>query len=111
MHLRDRRSAVALDVLALDAPLDDLEHLGELVGDARVVALGESAHRVPEFYQARHRMMRFLVERCGFTVYALEAPFTEAHALDAWVAGGDGQVDDIAAAGIAFSLGDLPEVH
>jgi erythromycin esterase len=33
-----------------------------------VVGIGESAHYVREFYLLRHRLLRFLVQRCGFTV-------------------------------------------
>jgi erythromycin esterase len=87
-----RDYATAADSLDPRAPLDDLEPLREVIGDARVVAIGESAHYVREFYLLRHRLLRFLAERLGFTVYALEAPFTEAHAIDAWVQGGPGTV-------------------
>jgi erythromycin esterase len=74
-----RDHAIVADALDPQAPLDDLEPLRALIGDARVVAIGESAHYMREFY-----LLRFLAERCGFTVYALEAPFTAAHAIDAW---------------------------
>jgi hypothetical protein len=75
--------AITADSLDPRAPLDDLEPLGELIGDARVVGIGESAHYVREFYLLRHRLLRFLVERCDFSVYAPEAPFTQARAIDA----------------------------
>lgn len=94
-----------------DASLDELEPLTDLVGDARVVALGECSHHVAEFYRLRHRLLRFLVERHGFTVLALEAPFTEGTALDEWVRGGPGEVERVASDGIAVSLGDAPELH
>jgi erythromycin esterase len=103
--------AVTADSLDPQAPLDDLEPLGELVGDARVVGIGESAHYVREFYLLRHRLLRFLVERCGFTVYAPEAPFTQARAIDAWIQGGPGTVEEVAAAGVALDLGRCREFH
>ena len=46
-----RGNAVRLDTLDPDARLDDLEPLREIVGDARVVAVGESAHFVQEFFE------------------------------------------------------------
>jgi len=106
-----RDHAFAADSLDPQAPLDDLEPLREVIGDARVVAIGESAHYVREFYLLRHRLLRFLVERCGFTVYALEAPFTEARAIDAWVQGGPGTVEEVAAAGVAFNQGRSREMY
>ena len=96
--------AITADSLDPRAPLDDLEPLGEVIGDARVVGIGESAHYVREFYLLRHRLLRFLVERCGFTVYAPEAPFTQAQTIDAWIQGGQGTVQEVAAAGIAIDL-------
>lgn len=94
-----------------DAPLDELEPFAELIGGARVVALGECSHHIAEFYQVRHRILRLLVERHGFTVLALEAPFTEAAAISDWVLGGPGEVERVASDGIAMSLGDAPELH
>jgi len=95
----------------LEAPLDDLAPLAEIVGSARVVAVGESSHHVREFYQVRHRMLRFLVERCGFTLLAMEAPYIEGGSLDDWLRGGPGTIEDVAHAAIALSLGDVPELH
>ncbi|HWO66812.1 MAG TPA: erythromycin esterase family protein, partial [Umezawaea sp.] len=67
--------------------LDDLEPLGEAVGAARVVALGENSHFIREFADVRHRLLRFLVRRCGFTAYATEFGFSEGFAVDAWLGG------------------------
>lgn len=103
-------NAIAADSLDPRVPVDDLEPLREVIGGARVVAIGESAHYVREFYLLRHRLLRFLAERCGFTVYALEAPFTESHAIDAWVQGGPGTVEDVAAA-VPFNQGRTQEMH
>ncbi|WP_165436311.1 erythromycin esterase family protein [Amycolatopsis suaedae] len=100
-----------IDTLGLEASPDDLAPLAGIVGSARVVGLGESSHHVREFYQARHRMLRFLVERCGFTVLALEAPYAGGHLLDDWLGGGSGDVKDLASAAIALGLGDVPELH
>jgi erythromycin esterase len=70
-----------------DAALDDLEPLREVIGPARVVALGEDAHFISEFSRLRHRVLQFLVERCGFTVLAYESGFSEGFALDEWLQG------------------------
>ncbi|MEV6669152.1 erythromycin esterase family protein [Streptomyces sp. NPDC051162] len=82
-----REHAVPLTGLDPDAPLDDLEPLREVLGTARVVALGENSHFIQEFARARQRLLRFLVERCGFTVLAFEYGFSEGFALDAWAQG------------------------
>ncbi|WP_372404217.1 erythromycin esterase family protein [Streptomyces luteireticuli] len=82
-----------------EAPLDDLEPLRALVGDARVVALGENSHQIHEFGLLRHRILRFLVEQLGFTVYAMEYGAAEGRAVDDWVRGGPGDIDDLLAPG------------
>jgi erythromycin esterase len=105
-----RHSFITAGTLDPNAPLDDLEPLRELIDDARVVAIGESAHYVREFYLLRHRLLRYLVERGGFTVYALEAPFTESHAIDAWVRGGPGTVEETATV-VPFDQGQSRELY
>ncbi|QHC22698.1 erythromycin esterase family protein [Streptomyces sp. GS7] len=86
----DRLSdAAALPLRTLDpaAPLDDLEWLDQAVGDARVVAIGESAHYNREFFRLRHRLLRYLAERHGFSAYAMETGFVEGELVDNWVRG------------------------
>jgi erythromycin esterase len=104
-----REHAVALSGLDPDAALDELEPLADAIGDARVVAIGESAHFVREFTLARERITRFLAERCGFTVFAFEFGFSEAFAVDRWVQGA-GAVEDLAQVSetaSAWGAGDL----
>lgn len=96
-HLAEwlRNHAAPLTHLEPDAPLDDLEPLREAIGTARVVAIGENSHFITEFKQMRERILRFLVERCGFTVLAFEYGFSEGVRLDAW-AQGAGTGDELA---------------
>ncbi|MCX3058234.1 erythromycin esterase family protein [Streptomyces beihaiensis] len=91
-----RTHAVALDHLDPEAPLDDLEPLRATIGDARVVAIGESSHFINEFASMRERILRFLTESCGFTVMAFEYGFSEGFTLDAW-AQGEGTDGDLSA--------------
>ncbi|HEY3686944.1 MAG TPA: erythromycin esterase family protein [Streptosporangiaceae bacterium] len=103
-----RAHAAPLDGLGADLPLGDLEPLRDVAGDARVVAVGENAHFVTEFTAARRRAVRFLAERCGFTVLAMEFGFSEGFAVADWVSGAGG--DDLAAvspAAAAWGAADL----
>ena len=47
----------------------DLEPLRDIIGNAKVVALGENSHFIKEFCQIRFSILRFLVEKCGFNVH------------------------------------------
>ncbi|MEU6132971.1 erythromycin esterase family protein [Saccharopolyspora sp. NPDC047091] len=93
------------------APLDDLEPLLEVVGDARVVAVGESNHDVREFGWVRHRVARLLVERAGFDVVAFESGFAEGLAVDEWVRSGGAPVVEVAARGLCYRFGEAAEVR
>ncbi|MFF2808081.1 erythromycin esterase family protein [Streptomyces sp. NPDC058000] len=102
-----RLSDEAVVPLQLDptAPLDDLAWLDRAIGDARVVAIGESAHYHHESFLLRHRLCRYLVERHGFGAYALESGFVEGWQADAWVRGGDGRPDRAMADGLTSLMG------
>ncbi|GLZ79680.1 erythromycin esterase [Actinorhabdospora filicis] len=90
---RLRANTVPLSTLDPEAPLDDLEPLRAIVGEARVVALGENSHFIAEFTHMRQRVLRFLTERCGFGVLAFEFGFSEGFALDAWARGEGAEAD------------------
>jgi erythromycin esterase len=85
-----RSAAVPFNQVDPADTLDDLEPLRQIVGSARVVSLGEATHGTREFHQTRHRILRFLVERMGFTAFALEGQWAEANRLDQYVRTGKG---------------------
>ncbi|WP_037205787.1 erythromycin esterase family protein [Rhodococcus opacus] len=59
----------------------------DLVGDARVVLIGESSHGTREFYAARAEMTRILIEDKGFTAVAAEADWPDAYRVNRYVRG------------------------
>jgi len=75
--------------IAPEASLDDLEILRDIVGDARVVALGEGAHFIKEFWSVRQRLIRFLHEQLGFNIIAAEFDLREAEIIESWLANSD----------------------
>lgn len=66
-------------------PTADLEPLTALVGKAQVVGLGESIHTSGGYYEAKHRLFRFLVEKLGFRVIAFETPWLDGDTANAYV--------------------------
>ncbi|MER5748145.1 erythromycin esterase family protein [Streptomyces sp. NPDC002225] len=70
--------------------LDDLRPLGRIVGDAKVVGLGEATHSSHEFFTMKHRVLRYLVEEKGFRAFALETSWSTGLRLDAYVRTGKG---------------------
>lgn len=90
--LRRPAASTAADVLrrvAIDAPggVPTHEVLAELVGDARIVLIGESSHGTHEFYQARAAMTQWLIEEKGFGAVAAEADWPDAYRVNRYVRG------------------------
>ena len=73
-----------------DADTTDLQPLKEIFGDARIVGLGESTHGTREFFQLKHRLVRFLVEEMGFRTFAIEAGLEPVRRINEYVTGGKG---------------------
>ncbi|HEV2765028.1 MAG TPA: erythromycin esterase family protein, partial [Pyrinomonadaceae bacterium] len=69
---------------------DDLKPLKKILGDARVVGLGEMTHGSREFFQLKHRLVEFLVREMGFTVFALEASHAATLKINDYVLHGKG---------------------
>jgi erythromycin esterase-like protein len=57
----------------------------DVIGDARIVLIGEASHGTDEFYRMRARITRTLIEDHGFTVVAVEADWPDAYRADRYV--------------------------
>jgi erythromycin esterase len=84
----------ALDTTDPESNLDDLEPLRQIVGDARVVSLGEATHGTSEFFRMKHRILRFLVKEMGFTAFAIEASMPASFKVNEHVQAGTGNPDE-----------------
>ncbi|OBG93768.1 hypothetical protein A5697_03825 [Mycobacterium sp. E3251] len=88
---------VAIDAPAGVPPRDALE---ELIGDARIVLIGESSHGTHEFYEARAEITKWLIEEKGFCAVAAEADWPDAYRVNRYVRGiGDDTSADEALSG------------
>lgn len=83
---------------AVDAPsgMPPLEALEEIIGDARIVLIGESSHGTHEFYEARAEITKWLIEKKGFDAVAAEADWPDAYRVNRYVRGlgDDGSADE-----------------
>src|SRR4051812_24979384 len=77
-------------------PFDDLL---DVVGDARIVLLGEATHGTDEFYRLRAELTRRLVAERGFAAVAVEADWPAAGRVDRYVRCGSDDPDAAAALG------------
>ena len=87
----------------------DLEPLRPLIGNARVVALGEATHGTREFFQLKHRLIEYCVSQLGFTMIGFEADYGAALAVNDYVLRGNGNARD-AASSMGMGFWDTEEV-
>ncbi|HEU4611189.1 MAG TPA: erythromycin esterase family protein [Kofleriaceae bacterium] len=85
-----------------DAIGDDLAGVARVIGDARVIALGEADHGVHEYLAYRNRLAKHLVEHAGVTAILVESGFTETTVADDYVTGA-GSASSREAAAAVFS--------
>jgi erythromycin esterase len=104
-----KSAAIPLKSATAGAGFDDLRPLRSIVGSARLVALGEATHGTREFFQIKYRLLEYLVSEMGFDVFAIEASFPDALAVNDYVLNGKG--DPAAAlAGLGFWTWNTNEV-
>jgi erythromycin esterase-like protein/predicted phosphoribosyltransferase len=81
--------AEVIDRVAVDAPsgMPPREALEEIIGDARIVLIGESSHGTHEFYEVRAEITKWLIEEKGFCAVAAEADWPDAYRVNRHVRG------------------------
>lgn len=72
----------------------DLEPLRQWIGKANLVGLGESIHTSGGYHTAKHRVVRFLVERLGFRALAIESSWASAESVNAYVTTCQGSAEE-----------------
>jgi erythromycin esterase-like protein len=85
-----RKRAIPLKGSTPGEGYEDLLPLKNLVGHARIVALGEGTHGTSEFFRMKHRILEFLADKMGFTIFSIEANMPEAYRLNDYVLTGLG---------------------
>ena len=76
----------------------DLASLRGIVGNARVVALGEVSSGTHEFFQMKRRIVEYLAKHMGFTLFAIEEDMPEAYRVNEYVLTGRGDPKALVAA-------------
>jgi erythromycin esterase-like protein len=68
----------------------DYDRILAFVGDAPLVLLGEATHGTHDFYAARARITRGLIEHHGFSAVAIEGDWPDAYRVNRFVQRGEG---------------------
>lgn len=82
-----KKAAVPLTSVEPETKGNDMDGLKDIIGDARIVLLGESQHMMHEQYLLKHRIIRFLVEKMNFNRVAIEDSFYGTIAINDYING------------------------
>lgn len=104
-----RTHAIPLTTVEANNGFNDLQPLKSLIGNARIVSLGEATHGSREIFQLKHRMVEFLASEMGFTIFSIEANMPEAYRLNDYVLNGTGDPAQLLR-GMYFWTWDTEEV-
>jgi erythromycin esterase-like protein len=104
-----RSHTIRLTTVEAGRGFADLQPLRRVVGDARIVSLGEATHGSREFFQLKHRILEFLASQMGFTIFSIEANMPEAYRLNDYVLNGTGDPAQLLR-GMYFWTWDTDEV-
>jgi erythromycin esterase-like protein len=89
---RDLLSDIRRNAVSLTGAASDYDPLLNLIGDARLVLIGEASHGTHEFYRERAQITKRLSAEKGFTAVAVEADWPAAYRVNRYVRGlGDGE--------------------
>lgn len=89
-HALELTAAVRAAAHPLTGAAADYDPLLDLIGEARVVLIGEASHGTHEFYRQRALITRRLIAERGFGAVAVEADWPDAYRINRFVCGGDG---------------------
>ncbi|HMG90951.1 MAG TPA: erythromycin esterase family protein [Chryseolinea sp.] len=79
------RSLIPIKDLNANSRLDDLKALNKAVGNPKVIALGENSHGSSSIYKLKLRLVQYLVQEKGYSMFALESPSIEADVINKYV--------------------------
>ncbi|QKZ14074.1 erythromycin esterase family protein [Spirosoma sp. KUDC1026] len=104
-----KSGAIPLTTLSIDTSRTDLAPLKDVLRGVRVVGIGEQVHGAHEFFQAKHRLLDFLVRDMGFRVLVMEGSYAGWQQINDYVTGKtDG--DENVLAGQGFWAWDTHEM-
>jgi erythromycin esterase len=104
-----RERAVRLAGVEPGEPTGDLAGFGALIGEARLLGLGEATHGSHELFRLKHRLLEYLVRDKGFTGVVFEAGVAEARRVNDYVLHGKGSAR-AALTGLGYRAWDCEEV-
>jgi erythromycin esterase len=103
IELSDAESKIVSELNKFITPLkgsspsldnSDLAVFDKFAG-ATVIALGEATHGSREFFQMKHRIFKYFVEKHGYRIFGFEADMGECIYIDRFITKGIGTIDEM----------------
>jgi erythromycin esterase len=83
-------NSLAQKIREISTPLKtivDLDPIMDLIGDSRLVLLGEASHGTSEYYLWRARLTQRLIQEKGFTLIAVEGDWPDCYQVNRYIKG------------------------
>ena len=87
----------------------DLVILGDLIGNSKVVGLGENSHGSSEIYKMKSRISQYLAVHYSFDFFSIEAAMPQAYKLNDYIVRGEGNPRNLIT-GMRFWLWETEEM-
>jgi len=72
----------------------DLE-VFDIFAGAKIIGLGEATHGSKDFFQMKHRLIKYFVEKHGYRILGFEADMGECLYIDRFITKGKGNIDEV----------------
>lgn len=90
-----RFTSSPIESLTPGAEFGGIETVGEIVGDARIIAVGEPVYGAREIALVKRRMFEYLVRNKGVRAVVVEAGWSESMAIDEYLHTGSGNPEEL----------------
>ena len=104
-----KNNALSFDTSKPGNDLQKLAGLKQIIGNARIISLGEGTHGTSEFFNMKDRIVRYVAKQYGNVVFAMEANMPEAKRINDYITTGKGDPKTLLA-GLYFWTWDTQEV-
>ena len=104
-----RSVIIPLKTVDMNSSEEDLAPLKDLTMNAKIVALGEVTHGSSEIYRMKDRIIKYLVEKEGFTIFSIEGCLAEAYRINKYIKDGQGDPKELIK-GMQFWTWDTQEM-
>ncbi len=82
--------AIEKEVVPLNYEDPKLEYIIKLIGDKRIVLIGDASHGTHEFYELRAKITQKLIKEKGFNAVAIEGDWPDAYNVNQYLNGRGG---------------------